>query len=151
MWYISLFTMKLSQSLVISLTKFIWPTEVTVVHLTRGMNTSFIEQSVSAVFVKFFFSKTKKNMKNHTSICSAREGITYAFDNGQILNYQDNFKYLGDLPFTVYFDFETTTGGNSVFFYSSMYVIGYCQIYSFHPSLNLDKIVIFRSYQQIAE
>ena len=81
----------------------------------------------------------------------AREGITYAFDNGQILNYQDNFKYLGDLPFTVYFDFETTTGGNSVFFYSSMYVIGYCQIYSFYPSLNLDKIVIFRSYQQIAE
>ena len=85
------------------------------------------------------------------SICSAREGITYAFDNGQILNYQDNFKYLGDLPFTVYFDCETTTGGNSVFFYPSMYVVSYCQIYSFHPFLNLDKIVIFRSYQQTAE
>ena len=36
------------------------------------------------------------------------EGITYAFDNGQILNYQNNFKYLGDLPFTVYFDFHPT-------------------------------------------
>ena len=90
-------------------------------------------------------------MKNHMSICSAREGITYAFDNGQILNYQDNFKFLGDLPFTVYFDFETTTGGKSVFFDPSMYVTSYCQIYSFHPSLNLDKIVIFRSYQQTAE
>ena len=55
-------------------------------------------------------------MKNHLPICSAKEGITCAFDNGQILNYQDNFKYFGDLPFTVYFDFKTTTGGNPVFF-----------------------------------
>ena len=52
-------------------------------------------------------------MKKHLSVCSAKEGISYTFDNGQILNYQDNSKYLGDLAFTVYFDFETTTGGNS--------------------------------------
>ena len=32
-----------------------------------------------------------------------------------------------------------------------MYVISYCQIYSFHSSLNLDKIVIFRSFQQTSE
>ena len=32
-----------------------------------------------------------------------------------------------------------------------MYVISYCQIYSFHPSLNLDKVVIFRSFQQTAK
>ena len=90
-------------------------------------------------------------MKTHMFICSAREGRTYAFDNCQILNYQDNFKYFGDQPFTVYFDFETRTGGSSVFFDPTMYVISYCQTYSFHPSLNLDKIVIFRSYQQTAE
>ena len=29
-----------------------------------------------------------------------------------------------------------------------MYVINYCQIYSFHSSLGLHKIVIFRSFQQ---
>ena len=98
-----------------------------------------------------FFAKNEENMKTHMFICSAREGITYAFNNGQILNYQDNFKYLGDLPFVVYFDFETKTSGSSVFFDPTMHVISYCQIYSFHPSLNLDKIVIFRSYQQTAE
>ena len=32
-----------------------------------------------------------------------------------------------------------------------MFVISYCQIYAFHPSLNLDKIVIFRSFQQKAD
>ena len=29
-----------------------------------------------------------------------------------------------------------------------MYVVCYCQIYAFHPSLNLGKIVIIRSFQQ---
>ena len=54
------------------------------------------------------------------------------------------------MPFTIYFDFETTTG-NSAFSDPKIYVISYCQIYSFHPSLNLDKIVIFQSFQQTAE
>ena len=79
-----------------------------------------------------------KKLKKHLSISAAREGIICAFDNGQIVNFQDNFKYMGDVPFTVYFNFETTTGS-------------YCQIYSFHPSLNLDKVVIFRSFQQAAD
>ena len=45
------------------------------------------------------------------------------------------------MPFSVYFDFETTTG-DSVFFDSKMYVVSYCQIYAFHPALNLDKIML---------
>ena len=32
-----------------------------------------------------------------------------------------------------------------------MFVVSYFQIYSSHPSLNLEKIVIFRSFQQSAE
>ena len=32
-----------------------------------------------------------------------------------------------------------------------MFVVSYCQIYSFCPALNLDKIVIFWSFQQTAE
>ena len=50
-------------------------------------------------------------MKKYIEICAASEGITYSFENGQIITFQDNFKYLGDVAFTVYFDFETTTGG----------------------------------------
>ena len=33
-------------------------------------------------FCQNSFAKNEENMKNHMSICSAREGITYAFDNG---------------------------------------------------------------------
>ena len=99
---------------------------------------------------EIFFAKSKENMKNHIQVCAAKEGITYSFNKGEIISFQDNFKYLGDVPFTVYFDFETTTGG-TVFFYPNMFVVSCCQIYSFHPSLNLGKIVIFWSFQQNAE
>ena len=54
-------------------------------------------------------------MQKDLPICAAKEGITYSFDNAQIIDYQDNFKYMGDVPFSVYFDFETTTG-DAVFF-----------------------------------
>ena len=97
-----------------------------------------------------FFAKNDENMKKHIQVCTAKEGITYCFNSGEIICFQDNFKCLGDAPFTVYFDFETTTG-DSVFFEPKMFVVSYCQIYSFHPSLNLEKIVIFRSFQQSAE
>ena len=83
-------------------------------------------------------------------VCASKEGITYSFNNGQITSFQSNFKYLGDVPFTVYFDFETTTG-DTVFFDPKMFVVSYYQIYSFHLSLNFEKIAIFRSFQQSAE
>ena len=86
-------------------------------------------------------------MQKHLSICAAKEGITYSFDNSQILDYQDNYKYIGDLPFVVYFDFETTTG-DAVFFYSKIFIVSYYMIFSFNKALNFDKTVIFRSFQQ---
>ena len=86
-------------------------------------------------------------MQKHLSICAAKEGITYSFDNSQIIDYQDNFKYTEDLPFAVYFDFETTTE-DAVFFDSKIFIISYCMIFSFNEALNFDKIVIFCSFQQ---
>ena len=101
-------------------------------------------------YCQIFFKNNDENMKKHMSVSAGKEGITCVFDNGQIVNFQDNFKFLGNVPFTVYFDFETTTS-NFAFSDPKMYVISYCQIYSFHPSLNLDKIVIFWSFQQTSE
>ena len=86
-------------------------------------------------------------MQKHLSICAAKEGITYLFDNAQIIDYQDNYKYIGDLPFAVYFDFETTTE-NAVFFDWKMFVISYCMTFSFNAELNFDKIIILRRFQQ---
>ena len=89
-------------------------------------------------------------MKKLTDVCAAREDINYSFQNGEIIYFQGNFNYLGNVPFTIYFDFEKTTG-DAVIFDPKMFVISYCQINTFHPSLNLDKIVFFSSFQQKAE
>ena len=63
-----------------------------------------------------FFSKSKDNMDKYLSICAAKEGITYSFNNAQTIDCQNNYKYVGDIPFIVYFDFKTTTG-DAVFFW----------------------------------
>ena len=57
-----------------------------------------------------FFARNNENMKIHTQVCAAKEGIIYCFNNGEIISFNDSFKYLGDVHFTVYFDLETTTG-----------------------------------------
>ena len=85
--------------------------------------------------------------ENHIRRYSNIAGIVQEFKNNKIVSFQDNFKFMGDFSFTVYFDFETPTG-DSVVDDRKMFMVSYCQIYAFHPDLNLDKIVIFRSFQQ---
>ena len=66
-------------------------------------------------------------MKKHLSCCAGKARFTISFDNGKIIDYQAHYKNLGDLPFTVYYDFETTTG-SVVFFDAKMFVVSYCHI-----------------------
>ena len=93
------------------------------------------------------FVKSMKNMEKHLSVCAGKIGINYVFHNGKILNYQDNYNKLGDLPFAIYYDFETTTG-SVTFFDAKMYVVSYCIIIAFHPELKLPRVVVYRSYDQ---
>ena len=89
-------------------------------------------------------------MQEHTSCCAGQSGFSYSFDNDKIINYQDNFNKIGDLPFAIYYDFETTTG-STVFFDAKMYVVSYCIVVAFHPSLNLPHLFIYRAYDQTKE
>ena len=50
--------------------------------------------------------------RKHIKSCSDIAGVVYKFENNKIVTFQDNFKYMGNFSFTVYFDFETTTGDN---------------------------------------
>ena len=81
------------------------------------------------------------------SCCAGKAGFIFSFDNGKIIDYQDHYKNLGDVPFNVYYDFETTTG-SVVFFDAKMYVVSYCIVIAFHPDLNILRLVILRSYDQ---
>ena len=97
-----------------------------------------------------YFAKTEEKMNYHMSVCTAKAGVTYSFDYAKIIDYQDNYKFMGDVPFTVYFDFETTTG-SVVFFDAKMYVVSYCIIVVFHRQLNFPKIAIYRGFDQNGE
>ena len=75
-------------------------------------------------------------MKKYTERCSGQVGITYSHDNGKIISFQDNFKFLEDVLFALYFDFETTSPDN-LCRESKMYAISYCQIICFIHYLDL--------------
>ena len=61
-------------------------------------------------YCETLFVKSDENFKKYIKVCDAKEGITSSFNNGEILFFQDKFKYLSDVQFTVYIDFETTIG-----------------------------------------
>ena len=50
--------------------------------------------------------------KKHVKCCSKITGIVYKFKNKNIVNFQNSFEYMGDLPFVVYSDYKTTTDDN---------------------------------------
>ena len=55
---------------------------------------------------KFFISGIRQ--KRHLENCSGKPGVVYNFNNQSLISYQDNFHNKGDIPFVLYFDFETT-------------------------------------------
>lgn len=67
-------------------------------------------------------------MEKYKKVCAVKEGIVYTFENGKIISFQDNFKYLGDVSFTVYFDFKTTTG-DVVFLGPKMFVVSLSDLF----------------------
>ena len=77
-----------------------------------------------------YFIKSAEKMEKHLSCCAGQAGFTFSFDNEKIIDYQDHFKNSGDLPFTIYYDFVTTTG-RVVFFDAKMFVVSYCMIVAF--------------------
>ena len=57
----------------------------------------------------FFNFVSKKRFENHIKNDSGVPGSLYKFENQNFITFEDNYKFIGDLLFAVYFDFETTT------------------------------------------
>ena len=84
-----------------------------------------------------YFVKTFEELQKHISCCSGKVGFEFSFDNGKLIDYQDHYSNLGDVPFSVYYEFET-------FFDEKMYVVSYCMIIAFHPLIKLRRISILK-------
>ena len=59
------------------------------------------------------FHAVKSTFESYLKICSNMPGVIYKSENQNLASFKDNFKYLSDLPFVAYFDFETTTSSAS--------------------------------------
>ena len=98
---------------------------------------------LSKVFV------TKNKLEIHIKNCSGIPGVVYNFNTHNLVSFQDKFQAKGNLPFTIYFDFETTSPTDAQWLDTEdkkMLVVSYVMIVAFNPLLNIDKILIERSY-----
>ena len=80
--------------------------------------------------------------------CSGKPGVINNFNNQCLISYQDNSHNKGDIPFAIYFDFETTAPTDKCLDpeQKKMFVVSYVMIVAFHPALKLDRIIIYRSF-----
>ena len=80
-------------------------------------------------------------------------GIIYKFENQNIANFEVNLKKMGDITFTMYFDFETSTGTTSQNHLEDVEMdqIFYSLIFAFHLKLQRDGKVIIRSFNHSLE
>ena len=96
---------------------------------------------------KFFRQKNKKD--HHLKICSGKPGVVYNFCLQTLTSFEDNYSAIGDVPFSIYFDFETTSPTDSEWLDpedKKMFVMSYVIIVAFHPHFNSDRILVQRSF-----
>ena len=104
-------------------------------------------------YCNHFFVGQKRKFEIHMKNCSGKPGVIYNFNNQSLISYEDNFKSKGDIPFAVYFDFETTAPADNCLDteQKKMFVVSYVMIVAFHPALHLDRIIIYRSFAHTLE
>ena len=87
------------------------------------------------------------------NVCGHFPEIVYRFENQNIRAFFDNMKFMGDLPFSIYFDLETTTGKKVYNFDedATKYPGSYAFVVVFNPSLNIEKIFVVRSFNYTFE
>ena len=88
----------------------------------------------------------KKN--KHIECCSRIPGIVYNFNNKNLISFEDNIIYKGDLPLVTYMGFETTATTDNCFNpeQTKMFAVSCVIVFVFHPKLNLDRVIAQRSF-----
>ena len=99
----------------------------------------------------FFIRKT--HFDKHIRVCGKKPGVVYDFSLQNVVTFEDNIKYKGDLPFCIYADFETTapTGDYLNPENNSMFAVSYALVFAWHPKLKSDRQMIVRGYNHSLE
>ena len=83
-----------------------------------------------------FFVRHDRFTRN-VKTCSGVPGVVYNFNIQNLVTFEENLKYKGDLPMTVCFDFETTAPTDTYYDpeQKEMFVVSHIIIVAFHPKL----------------
>ena len=86
--------------------------------------------------------------EKHLKVCGKKPRVVYDFTLKNIVTFEENLKYYGDLPFSVYADFETTapTQDHLTPENKKMFAVSYSLIFAWHPKLNLPRQMVVRGY-----
>ena len=80
--------------------------------------------------------------------CFGVPGIVYNFNSQNLVTFEDNLGYKGDLPVVVYIYFETTASTDSCFDpkQKKMFIVLYVTLIAFHQKLKMNRVIIQRSF-----
>ena len=94
------------------------------------------------------FWVVKSRYEKHLRVCGKKPGVVYDFDFKNIVTFEDNFKCMGDLPFSVYADFETTAPTDDYLSPENkqIFAVSYSLIFAWHPKLALPRQTVVRGY-----
>ena len=93
----------------------------------------------------------QERQKRHMENCSGVPRVIYNFNTQSLISFEDNFHAKDDLPFVIYFDFETTAPSDNCFDREQKTMFAVSMIVAFHPELKLDKIIIQWNYVHAIE
>ena len=90
----------------------------------------------------------KKKYERHLTNCTDQPGIAYDFNLKNVVSFEETLKYKGEIPLTVHADFETIAPTDD---YQDpenrkMFAVSYAIVFAFHPDLNLERVIVERSF-----
>ena len=113
--------------------------------------TNWTKPRSSCAFQCYFCGKfcvRANKWKKHMETCVGKPGFVYNFQTRNLLTYEENIKFKRDVPLTAYIDFETTAPTDCCLDPESnkMSVVSYVIILAFQPQLQLQRVIIERSF-----
>ena len=106
---------------------------------------------MNVIIVKKFLKK-KAIFDRHIKTCSGKPGV-YSFEIQNIVTFEDNIKYQGDVPFSLYADFETTAPTSDYLCPENdeMFSVSYAIVIAWHPKLDLPRQFVVRGFNHSLE
>ena len=104
--------------------------------------------SFQCYYCSNYYSR-KGKYDRHIENCAGHPGIIFNFITHNVITFEDDLKYKGDIPLVAYIDFETTAPTDDSLDPQSkkMYAAPYVIIFAFHPKLKLCRVIIERSFR----